>query len=92
MVMADSMRFIIFNAVRELLFNVAKHAGVTRAEIEVKQTADRRFAVTVSDQGIGFNPQAGNCLEAGSGQIWSVYPAGTHCKSWWQCRHLQPPW
>lgn len=64
MVMADSMRFNVFNAIRELLFNVAKHAGVTRAEIEVKRTADCRFAVTVSDQGRGFDPQAGNCLEA----------------------------
>lgn len=64
LVLADSMRFTVFNAIRELLFNVAKHAGVGQAEIEVKQIADRRFAVTVSDQGRGFDVQVGSRLEA----------------------------
>ncbi len=49
----DSCR-IVFNAVRELLFNVAKHAQSREACILISDS-DQNLNITVSDQGIGFN-------------------------------------
>ena len=40
---------------RELLFNVAKHAGVDRAEVRLDQS-DGTVRVTVVDDGRGFDP------------------------------------
>ncbi len=51
-----NVRVTVFNAVRELLFNVVKHAGVDRARVEVARDSDM-MRVTVSDQGAGFEPE-----------------------------------
>jgi len=53
-IMPDSMRFSVFNAILELLLNVAKHSGVKKADIDVAMTAGDTLAVTVSDSGRGF--------------------------------------
>jgi signal transduction histidine kinase len=45
----------VFEAVRELLLNVVKHAGVKTVAIEVKAQGRGRFKVEVSDQGNGFD-------------------------------------
>jgi PAS domain S-box-containing protein len=45
----------IFRAVQELLFNVVKHARVTRARV-VLSDSDEGLSVTVSDEGQGFDP------------------------------------
>lgn len=47
----------IFRAVRELLINVAKHAGTDIAEIHCYQTDDRRLMISIGDQGRGFDYQ-----------------------------------
>jgi signal transduction histidine kinase len=49
-------RVILFRAVRELLVNVAKHAGVHRAAISVRRKGER-IIVKVQDHGVGFNPK-----------------------------------
>jgi PAS domain S-box-containing protein len=48
------LRIFLFQLVRELLFNVVKHAGVKQAHISV-QSVDNQIAVQVSDQGQGFD-------------------------------------
>lgn len=45
---------LLFQIVRELLFNVVKHAGVNQAMIEVSEE-DGRLRVEVSDRGQGFD-------------------------------------
>jgi signal transduction histidine kinase len=45
---------VLFNATRELLFNVVKHAGVTEAQITLREK-DGRVQLTVEDQGAGFD-------------------------------------
>lgn len=45
----------VFEAVRELLLNVVKHAGVKTVAIEVKAQGRGRFKVEVSDKGNGFD-------------------------------------
>lgn len=56
---SDDLKAFLFRAVRELLFNVVKHAGVQRASVEV--AADERgLRVIVQDSGRGCNsPGAG---------------------------------
>jgi signal transduction histidine kinase len=48
----------VFESVRELLFNVVKHARVARATANLALTADDRIQVTIADEGIGFDPAA----------------------------------
>jgi PAS domain S-box-containing protein len=46
---------MLFQSVRELLFNVVKHAGVKRASVELNRL-DEKIALTVKDNGGGFDP------------------------------------
>lgn len=47
-------RSLVFHSVRELLFNVVKHAGVKRARIAARLDEDE-LVVEVSDEGMGFD-------------------------------------
>jgi two-component system CheB/CheR fusion protein len=49
------IQLLIYNVVRELLFNVVKHAGVQEATITVGEEEDG-VTIRVSDQGVGFDP------------------------------------
>ena len=49
----DDKRELIFQLVRELLFNVVKHAGVNRARLYVEGD-ETQIVVAVEDQGTGF--------------------------------------
>jgi signal transduction histidine kinase len=53
----DHMRVLLFRAVRELLFNIVKHAHVTQATVSLSQVEDQ-LRITVSDAGTGFNVAA----------------------------------
>ena len=48
---------LLYQVVRELLFNVVKHAETLQATITLEQ-ADDQIRITVSDQGKGFDPTA----------------------------------
>lgn len=50
------IRSLVFLAVRELLFNVVKHSGVTEARVELAAEDAGTLRVTVSDHGQGFDP------------------------------------
>jgi signal transduction histidine kinase len=53
----DPIRIVVFQTVRELLFNVVKHAGTSEATIQLAHhNGDGR--ITVSDAGKGFDPRA----------------------------------
>ena len=52
---SEAKRVLLFNLVRELLFNVIKHAGVDEATVSLAQD-DEQFVVSVSDLGVGFDP------------------------------------
>jgi len=54
----DDLRLMAFQAVRELLFNVAKHAGVTSARVTMTHDDGRNLTVVVADQGKGFDAAA----------------------------------
>lgn len=51
--------FLLFRCVRELLFNVVKHASASAASISVvTATAEPNVHIIVEDDGAGFDPQA----------------------------------
>lgn len=52
----DDVRTFLFDAVREMLFNVTKHSGVSNARIQGFRGDDDRAHIVVSDEGKGFDP------------------------------------
>jgi len=52
------MRTLLFESVRELLINAVKHAQVGRVAVDLALDADDALCITVTDQGIGFDPAA----------------------------------
>jgi PAS domain S-box-containing protein len=53
----EDVRSVVFDAAREALFNVVKHAGVKRAWLTLSATAGR-LRLVVEDQGAGFDAAA----------------------------------
>jgi PAS domain S-box-containing protein len=52
------VRTLLFESVRELVFNAVKHAQVDRVTIDLSLDQDNALCITVADQGIGFDPGA----------------------------------
>lgn len=52
--MEDNLRVLFFQASRELVVNIAKHAKASNVEISI-QNIDSQIHVTVEDDGIGFD-------------------------------------
>lgn len=51
-----SVRSFLFQAVRELLFNVVKHARVRKAQVELRPVDAGTLLLQVQDRGVGFDP------------------------------------
>jgi PAS domain S-box-containing protein len=51
----EGMVILLFQAVRELLFNIVKHAAVKEAVVELDRLEDDQVRIVVSDQGAGFD-------------------------------------
>ncbi len=52
---SETLRAFLYKAGREMLFNVAKHAGVSEARLRL-QHVRRSVWLTISDKGCGFDP------------------------------------
>ncbi len=52
----ENTAIFLFDAVREILFNVVKHAGVHNARVVCLQPNDSLFQIVISDEGKGFDP------------------------------------
>lgn len=61
------VRTLVFESVRELLFNVAKHARTDRAAVDLALTPDGSLRITVVDDGVGFDPASMLELDHGRG-------------------------
>jgi len=55
---AEVMRIFLFQAVRELLFNCVKHAGVSEASVRLEAVENDQVRLVVSDSGRGFSKNA----------------------------------
>ena len=58
--LADSprkdIRTLLFESVRELLFNVVKHAQVNQVTVDLTVDVNGNLRITVADRGVGFDP------------------------------------
>jgi len=52
------VRTLLFESVRELLFNAVKHARVDRVTLDLSLDQENALCITVTDLGIGFDPGA----------------------------------
>jgi signal transduction histidine kinase len=66
------MRLLLFQIVRELLFNVFKHAGTDRAVVEIEQESANTLVIRVIDEGIGFDVAAAEARYDGGFGLFSV--------------------
>jgi PAS domain S-box-containing protein len=53
---SHAMRVFAYNAIRELLFNVVKHAGTKTARLKLEPLGPDRIVIEVQDEGGGFAP------------------------------------
>jgi signal transduction histidine kinase len=60
----DTLRILLFQAVREALFNIVKHTQTRRATVTLEQ-ANNHIQITVADDGGGFQSDS---FERGDGQ------------------------
>ncbi|MGA2059381.1 MAG: MEDS domain-containing protein [Thermoguttaceae bacterium] len=54
---AEDIKVLLFQSVRELLFNVVKHAGAQCASVKMSLTPDQQVRIDVEDKGAGFNAE-----------------------------------
>ncbi len=52
----EDLRVLLYQAVRELLFNVVKHARAGSATVRVARERDTGIRIVVTDDGVGFAP------------------------------------
>lgn len=57
-ILAEDRSVLVFQSVRELLFNVLKHAGTGEATVALEVLTDQAVRITVADRGTGFDAQA----------------------------------
>ncbi len=62
----EDVNVLLFESVREILFNVVKHAGVAAAHVDVR-CAQGKLRIIVTDQGSGFDPESVRASEASGG-------------------------
>jgi PAS domain S-box-containing protein len=77
--LGEDMRVVLFQAVRELLMNVAKHSQASSARVEAK-VENGILIVSVSDDGAGFDPRKlkKQGLSAGGYGLFSIRERLTH--------------
>jgi signal transduction histidine kinase len=67
------VRTLLFESVRELLFNAVKHARAERVTLDATLDAEDRLCITVTDHGVGFDPgELDERLKAG-GAGWGLF-------------------
>lgn len=52
---SEDVRILLFESVRELLFNVVKHAGIRLARVAMTRSSGDRLRLEVTDRGAGFD-------------------------------------
>jgi len=56
----DTLRILLFQAVREALFNIVKHAETMEAFVTLQYEEDQHIRLTIQDHGAGFDMQKHN--------------------------------
>jgi signal transduction histidine kinase/CheY-like chemotaxis protein len=66
---AVEVRVLLYEAVRELLFNIVKHARVKVATVTVRRGPGGQVQIVVADTGVGFDPATSPPVGAASGGL-----------------------
>lgn len=53
---SEEIRVILFEALRELIFNAVKHSQVSEVSVRVAQFGENEIQIVVEDKGVGFDP------------------------------------
>ncbi len=53
---SENICFLLFQCLKELLFNVVKHSGEDQATVSIERTQDQKIKIIVCDSGNGFDP------------------------------------
>lgn len=69
--LSEQRSIVLFQAVRELLANCLKHSRATRAAVRVTRVGDE-IHVEVTDNGVGFAPQADGAAQSDSFGLFNV--------------------
>ncbi|RPJ54399.1 MAG: hypothetical protein EHM23_29105 [Acidobacteria bacterium] len=64
---AEDVSVLLFESVRELLFNVVKHAKVQSASVRLERLEGQMLRISVRDHGRGFDPDARQFSREGFG-------------------------
>ena len=64
LLLEEDVKIFLFEATRELLLNVVKHAKTKTAQVSLRKENGGLLCITVSDQGAGFDPK---CMRDGYG-------------------------
>lgn len=67
------VRTLVFESVRELLFNVVKHANTDQVDVNLSTTPGGMLQIAIADHGVGFDPsvvfEPGHESDAGFGLL-----------------------
>lgn len=66
------VRTLLYESVREVIFNAVKHAHAERVTLDLALDDDDQLCITISDQGIGFDPARLDDRSQG-GQGWGLF-------------------
>lgn len=64
---SQDTRILLYQACRELLFNVVKHAGSKRCKLAMHRAGNDEVQVSVCDEGKGFDPKDEGEIDKGDG-------------------------
>jgi signal transduction histidine kinase len=64
---SQDTRILLYQACRELLFNVVKHSGTKRCKLAMHHAGEGDVQVSVCDEGKGFDPEASRDVGKGDG-------------------------
>ncbi|MFQ6036742.1 MAG: sensor histidine kinase, partial [Sedimentisphaerales bacterium] len=60
----DDIGALLFRSVRELLFNVVKHANANKVKVSIRRIGSR-IRISVEDNGVGFDPTEAASMAVG---------------------------
>ena len=63
----EEVRILLFQAVRELLFNVVKHGNTDRAQVAMTPLEPGRTQIVVADVGVGFDAHQAEARQSSEG-------------------------
>jgi len=68
----EDMRVLLFQIIRELLFNVVKHAGVQQVTVTLRKGVAGQIMINVTDGGRGFDVALAEASHDGSFGLFSI--------------------